>query len=111
MFGTCAPIKQNYPFLKERLLFGALLNVSQPDVNTVNTVVNTVNTVNTVKNSLEFADFIKKTLDAEDELVFFDVVFLFTKIPVDLGIEVAKKKDSERMFLWKRERPFLWAFL
>ena len=50
------------------------------------------NTVNTVKNSLEFADFIRgKTLDAE--------------------VEVAKKKDSERMFLWKRERPCLWTFL
>ena len=37
---------------------------------------------NTVKNSLEFADFIRgKTLDAEDELVSFDVVSLFTKIP------------------------------
>ena len=69
------------------------------------------NTVNTVKNSLEFADFIRgKTLDAEDELVSFDVVSLFTKIPVDLAIEIAKK-DSERMFLWKREHPCLWTFL
>ena len=69
------------------------------------------NPVNTVKNSLEFADFLRgKTLDAEDELVSFDVVSLFTKIPIDLAIEVAKK-DSERMFLWKRERPCLWTFL
>ena len=90
-------------FLKGRLLFGALLNVSQPDVNTVNTVVNTVNTVNTVKNSLEFADFIRgKTLDAEDELVSFDVVSFFTKIPVDLAIEIAKKRLREDVSLEKR---------
>ena len=58
------------------------------------------NTVNTVKNSLEFADFIRgKTLDAEDELVSFDVVSLFTKIPVDLAIEVAKKRLREGVSL------------
>ena len=61
------------------------------------------NTVNTVKNSLEFADFIRgKTLDAEDELVSFDVVSLFTKIPVDLAIEVAKKRLREDVSLEKR---------
>ena len=61
------------------------------------------NTVNTVKNSLEFADFIRgKTLDAEDELVSFDVVSLFTKIPVDLAIEVAKKRLREDASLEKR---------
>ena len=32
LFGTCAPTKQNYSFLKGRLLLGALLNVSQTDV-------------------------------------------------------------------------------
>ena len=29
LFGTCVPTKQNDPFLKGRLLFGALLNVSR----------------------------------------------------------------------------------
>ena len=38
------------------------------------------NTDYTVKNSGEFADFIRdKTLNACDELVYFDVVSLFTK--------------------------------
>ena len=70
------------------------------------------NTVNTIKNFLEFADFIRgKTLNAEDELVSFDVVSLLTKIPIDLAIEVTKKKDAEGMFLGKRERPCLWTFL
>ena len=45
------------------------------------------NTINTVKNSLEFADYKGgKTLDSEDELVSFNVVSLFTKIPIDLAI-------------------------
>ena len=45
------------------------------------------NTINTVKNSLEFPDFKGgKTLDSEDELVSFNVVSLFTKIPIDLAI-------------------------
>ena len=65
------------------------------------------NTVKTVKNSLEFADFIRgKTLDAEDELVSFDVVSLFTcKIQVDLSIKVAKKRLREDASL--EERTFL----
>ena len=61
------------------------------------------NTVNTVKHFFQFADFIwGKTLDAEDELVSFDVISLFTKIPVDLAIEVAKNRLREEVSLEKR---------
>ena len=35
-------------------------------------------------------------------MVSFDVVSLFTKIPVDLGIEVAKKRFREDVSLEKR---------
>ena len=62
------------------------------------------NTDNTVKNSQHFAEFIRgQTLDADQMLVSFDVVSLFTKIPVDLAIKVARNRlrydDSN---LWQR---------
>ena len=51
------------------------------------------NIYSTVKNSPEFADFIRdKTLNACEELVFFDVFSLFPKILVDLAVKVAGEK-------------------
>ena len=61
------------------------------------------NTDYTVKNSCEFADFIRdKTLDACEELVSFDVVSLFTKIPVDLAVKVAEERLREDASLGQR---------
>ena len=49
------------------------------------------------------ADFIRdKTLNACDELVSFDVVSLFTKIPVDLAVKVAEERLREDASLGQR---------
>ena len=61
------------------------------------------NTDNTVKNSQHFAEFIRgKTLDVDQMLVSFDVVSLFTKIPVDLAIKVATNRLRYDDSLWQR---------
>ena len=61
------------------------------------------NTDYTVKNSCEFADFIRdKTLNAYEELVSFDVISLFTKIPIDLAVKVAAERLREDASLGQR---------
>ncbi len=61
------------------------------------------NTENTVKNSYHFAGFIRgKTLNADEVLVSFDVISLFTKIPVDLAIKVARKRLRQDVTLSQR---------
>ena len=61
------------------------------------------NTDYTVKNVCEFADFIRdNTLNAWEELVSFDVVSLFTKIPVDLAVKVAEERLREDASLGQR---------
>ena len=57
----------------------------------------------TVKNSCEFADFIRdKTLNTCEELVSFEVVSLFAKIPVDLAVKVAEERLREDASLGQR---------
>ena len=61
------------------------------------------NTDHTVKNSCEFADFIRdKTPNACEEIGSFDVVSLFTKIPVDLAVKVAEERLREDASLGQR---------
>jgi hypothetical protein len=51
------------------------------------------NAENTLKNSCHFSEFVRgKTLKADQVLVSFDVVSLFTNIPVDLVIKVGTKR-------------------
>ena len=64
------------------------------------------NTDYTVKNSCEFADFKRdKTLNACEELVSFDVVSLFTKIPFDLAVKVAEERFREDASLQRTSMP------
>jgi hypothetical protein len=61
------------------------------------------NTINTVKNSCHFAEFVRgKTLKADQVLVSFDVVSLFTNIPVDLVIKVVTKRLRQDATLLQR---------
>jgi hypothetical protein len=61
------------------------------------------NTENTVKNSCHFAEFVRnKTLKADQMLVSFDVVSLFTNIPVDQAIKVATKSLRQDATLLQR---------
>jgi hypothetical protein len=61
------------------------------------------NTEYTVKNSCHFAEFVRgKILKADQVLVSFDVVSLFTNIPVDLAIKVATKRLRQDATLLQR---------
>ena len=61
------------------------------------------NTVYTVKNSSHFAEFVRsETLNSDQVFVSFNVVSLFTKIPVDLAIKVAEKRLTEDVSLSQR---------
>jgi hypothetical protein len=64
------------------------------------------NTENTVKNSCHFAEFVRgKSLKADQVLVSFDVVSLFTNIPIDLAIKVATKRLRQDATLLQRTSP------
>ena len=56
-----------------------------------------------VKNSYDFVEFLN-TIKVDDEsMVSFDVVSLFIKIPVDLAMEIAKKRlESYPMKVYKK---------
>ena len=60
------------------------------------------NTSPAVRNSKDFVSFIQQvSLDPSEILVSFDVVSLFTRIPIKLALEVARKrlKDDESLSL------------
>ncbi len=65
-------------------------------------------TTSHVKNSIEFTSFIsEKTLESTQILVSFDVVSLFTNVPVDLACQVAGTRLQLDESLMDRSSPSL----
>ena len=60
------------------------------------------NTPTHIKNSSDFSNFVKTQYLGEEILVSFDVVSLFTKVPIELAIHVAKEQLQENNTLKDR---------
>ena len=61
-----------------------------------------VNIPTHINNSSTFSNFVKTQRLGEEILVSFDVVSLFTKVPIELAIQVAKERLQEENTLEDR---------